>query len=79
LRALFFKELPSERQQALEAFGHGDAERLRAVLHRLKASCGFVGAARLRQAVQGWSEAPLDDDRRQRFEWAVDDLHTTQG
>ena len=79
LRALFFVELPGDSQHALLAFGHGDADSLRAVLHRLKASCGFVGAARLRQAVQTWSEAPLDPNCRQRFEWAVGDLLATQG
>ena len=78
LRGLFYAELPSERQHALQAFERGDADGLRAVLHKLKASCGFVGAARLRQAVQSWSEAPLDADCRRRFDWATDDLLATQ-
>jgi CheY-like chemotaxis protein len=78
LRGLFFAELPGDREHAFNAFQHGDADSVRAVLHRLKASCGFVGAIRLRQAVQAWSEAPLDADSRQRFEWATNDLLATQ-
>jgi CheY-like chemotaxis protein len=79
LRTLFFKELPGECRQAREAFVRGDADAVRAVLHRLKASCGFVGASCLRLATQAWSEAPLDPDRRQQFDRVVDDLRATQG
>lgn len=78
LRELFFKELPGEGRQARDAFFRGDADGVRGVLHRLKASCGFVGAARLRQAVQHWSEAPLDPDRQQDFDRLVADLRAAQ-
>ena len=78
LRALFFAELPSQCAQAEVAFARADADEVRAILHKLKASCGFVGAARLRQAVQVWSEAPLDAARRQRFAGAVEDIFATQ-
>ncbi|MFA5683714.1 MAG: response regulator [Lysobacteraceae bacterium] len=50
LRELLRKELPMQRQHilaALDADAHDDA---RAVLHRLRASCGFCGAARLAAA-----------------------------
>jgi CheY-like chemotaxis protein/HPt (histidine-containing phosphotransfer) domain-containing protein len=78
LRKLFFAELPGEQRLASDAFDRGDVDGLRAVLHRLQASCGFVGAARLRGAAQRWSEAPLDPARRQRFEWAAEDLFAAQ-
>ncbi len=78
LRGLFFAELPGDREHAFNAFEHGDADAIRAVLHRLKASCGFVGAARLRQAVQFWFDSPLNEDCRRRFDWALDDLLASQ-
>lgn len=57
LRQLFLDELPVMRMQIL------DAETRRDTLHRLRASCGFVGAARLADAVQalqaGFSETAL--------------------
>ena len=46
LRQLFIEELPSMRARIV------DAETRRDALHRLRASCGFVGAARLAAAVQ---------------------------
>ncbi len=77
LRTLFFAELPGQVAQAMAAFASGDAPSVQVVLHKLKASCGFVGAARLRRAVQEWSELPLQAERRQRFEHAVADLLAT--
>ena len=74
LRTMFFAELPEQSAQATLAFERGDAEAVRAVLHKLKASCGFIGATRLRRAVQNWSEHPLQASQKQRFGHAAADL-----
>lgn len=47
LRKLFLEELPGMRARILDAATRADT------LHRLRASCGFVGAARLAASVQG--------------------------
>lgn len=63
LRGLFRPELAMVRANVAEAVERGDRDALRGHLHRLRASCGFVGAARLGDAarrmadgdsVQGW-------------------------
>lgn len=51
LRRLFLDELPGMRTQI------ADADTQAATLHRLRASCGFVGAARLDAAVQTLQES----------------------
>lgn len=51
LRKLFLDELPGMRTRIV------DAETRRDTLHRLRASCGFVGAARLDAAVQALQES----------------------
>lgn len=58
LRALFLDELPSVQRRVASAVRDGDAEALRAELHRLRASCGFVGAVRLRHAVERLAAGP---------------------
>ncbi|HZH44370.1 MAG TPA: response regulator [Lysobacter sp.] len=60
LRALFRAELPAARAAVDDAARNGDGDALRAVLHRLRASCGFVGAARLEAAVERLHAAPRD-------------------
>lgn len=52
LRELFLAELPHTRDRVLAAIEAGDGDRVGAELHKLRASCGFVGAARLAAAVQ---------------------------
>lgn len=52
LRELFRPELLSVRTALVTAIDGGDWVELRSLLHRLKASCGFVGAARLGEAAQ---------------------------
>ena len=60
LRGLFLAELPQACQQINDAAKTRDADAVGAVLHRLRASCGFVGAAQLGAAVQALQLAPLD-------------------
>ena len=74
LRELFLQELPEQRRRIVEAAGQGDEAGLRAELHRLVASCGFVGAARLGDAVRVLRDAPLDCDALRALESAVDAL-----
>ena len=50
LRGLFVEELPQLRDRIDVAAAGGDLEGVRAHLHKLRASCGFVGAARLGEA-----------------------------
>lgn len=73
LRAIFQAELPILRGQLQSARAAGDSVGMRAVLHKLKAGCGFVGAARLGRAVDALAVAPLDPQVTQLFEFAVDD------
>ena len=58
LRDLFLAELPGQAVEILKALAQGDEACAQAQLHRLKASCGFVGAKALLQAVQALSRAP---------------------
>jgi len=51
LRQLFLAELPGIVERVRNAFRNEDYQGLHGELHRLRASCGFVGAARLQQAV----------------------------
>ncbi|GAA5010508.1 response regulator [Pseudoluteimonas lycopersici] len=51
LRQLFLDELPGMRARIVDAGTRQDT------LHRLRASCGFVGAARLADAVQALQES----------------------
>lgn len=52
LRELFLAELPGTRDAVDSALKIADAHALRSHLHRLQASCGFVGASRLAGAVR---------------------------
>jgi HPt (histidine-containing phosphotransfer) domain-containing protein len=51
LRNLFLEELPGQVASVRAAFAASDHATIRHHLHRLKASCGFVGADRLLLAV----------------------------
>jgi CheY-like chemotaxis protein/HPt (histidine-containing phosphotransfer) domain-containing protein len=59
LRRLFVTELPAVVERVRNAFRNEDFQGLHGELHRLRASCGFVGATRLQDAVQA-----LDEDER---------------
>lgn len=74
LRRLFLDELPAQRQAILAALAAGDVERARRELHRLHASCGFVGAARLGAAVRALEAEPRSGSALQRFDDAAGDL-----
>lgn len=74
LRGLFLQELPGQRHRITAAVEAGDPAGVRVELHRLVASCGFVGAARLAQAVHALQEAPLATEALRQLEFAIEDL-----
>lgn len=74
LRQLFLDELPAARIQVLEACEQGRHEAARKALHRLRASCGFVGASRLGQAVATLQELPSSESARAAFDAAAQEL-----
>lgn len=69
LRQLFLLELPGQRAR-IAAAGH--VATMQAELHRLAASCGFVGADRLRDAVRRLMADPADPAAMQAFADAAD-------
>jgi len=73
LRKLFVDELPGARDSVCAAVRAGDADALRAALHRLRASCGFVGAAAMAVAVAALQAAPDSAQALARFEQAAQD------
>lgn len=73
LRALFLRELPSQRDAVVAAACAGDIAKLHAQLHRLQGSCGFVGAARLSVAVLALREVPDAADALENFVHAASD------
>ena len=74
LRQLFRDELPTARAQIIEAARSGDHDALHDALHRLRASCGFVGAARLGHAVEGLQRAPTAAEALAFFDAAAQEL-----
>ena len=58
MRAMFIAELPVAAYGIQAAFEAGDTKALHDTLHKLKASCGFLGAERLLEACRA-----LDQDR----------------
>lgn len=72
MRGLFCAELPAQREFILGSLERGDIDAARGMLHRLKASCGFVGAIALAQATRALHEYPTDHSARSRFSAAVD-------
>jgi DNA-binding response OmpR family regulator len=75
LRQLFLDELPATKLAVLSSFQSADSEGLRSALHKLHASCGFVGAARLAKAAGELRQAPTSAAALERFTQAVDALH----
>lgn len=78
MRGLFLQELPQTVARVVDAFARDDAA-LRAELHRLTAACGFVGAARLRAAVDALRDAPSSSAALARFEGAAGDTLSASG
>lgn len=74
LRKLFLDELPGQRRWIAAAAAGGDIAGMRSTLHRLRASCGFVGAARLDAAVRMLEADPSCTLALQRFDEAATDL-----
>ena len=58
MRKLFVEELPVQRKRIQDALASADADALRAVLHQMRAGCGFVGAHALAADVDALREAP---------------------
>jgi DNA-binding response OmpR family regulator len=73
LRRLFLDELPGQREQLHVAHARADAGAASALLHKLRASCGFVGAARLAAAVEVLARSPLDAGALREFGFATED------
>lgn len=73
MRGLFVQELPTAAGCVIAGARLGDVAAIRAELHRLQASCGFVGAARMAAAVDALRARPGDAEALARFEAAVQD------
>jgi DNA-binding response OmpR family regulator len=73
LRRLFLDELPGARDTVAAALRDGDAAALQAALHKLSASCGFVGAARLAASVAELQRSPDPASGLDAFLSAVQD------
>jgi len=73
LRRLFLEELPGQLVQLQQAQARADAGAASALLHKLRASCGFVGAARLAAAVEALARSPLDAVALREFGFAAED------
>lgn len=74
LRRLFLDELPGQCDSVASALATGDVPRATKALHMLRASCGFVGAARLGEAVRVLEADPQSAIGLQRFNDAATDL-----
>lgn len=74
LRELFLRELPGQLGLVHEACRRGDAVLAREHLHRLKASCGFVGASRLLAEVRALSARPEDGAALDRLQARAGEL-----
>lgn len=73
LRGLFQAELPGLVDELQRAHLAEDTRAAQAVLHKLKASCGFVGAARLSRAVDALAQSPMDAQLAKLFGFAAQD------
>ncbi|HTA65521.1 MAG TPA: response regulator [Xanthomonadaceae bacterium] len=67
MRGLFVAELPKQAEAIAHAIAADDIDGARAELHKLKASCGFVGSPRLLDAIHALFAAPDDPQCFKRF------------
>ena len=74
LRRLFLDELVGQCDVVETALATDDGDRARRVLHMLRASCGFVGAARLGEAVRLLESDLRSEFALQRFQQAASEL-----
>ncbi|MFL6593789.1 MAG: response regulator [Luteimonas sp.] len=74
LRRLFLDELAGQCRAVEDAIARGDGAATGRVLHMLRASCGFVGAARLGEAARVLESDPRSAFSLERFRGAVDEL-----
>lgn len=74
LRQLFLAELPAAHARVLESAHAGASTALGDALHRLRASCGFVGAARLERAVMALQAKPDSESALAQFDAAAQEL-----
>jgi len=79
LRRLFLDELATQGPRLRTLLERGDIAAAQAHLHRLKASCGFVGARALLAAVRDLSLDPHDDQALARFESCAGQLLADAG
>lgn len=73
LRQLFLAELPQAREKILASARNDNPEAVRGELHKLQASCGFVGAAHLAEAVRALQRQVHAPEALHRFDRAVSD------
>jgi len=73
MRTLFGQELPQTASRISAALVRGDNAVLRGELHKLQAGCGFVGAARLGDAVRALHATPDSARAIAQFEGALQD------
>lgn len=72
LRGMFHAELPAQRRSIEQALAAGDIAAATDVLHRLRASCGFVGASALGASVRALQADPASLAALRRFGACVD-------
>ncbi len=71
LRGLFLQELAHIARDVGDAYRHDDMARVRQTLHKLRASCGFVGAQRLGHAVRALEAQHADARALEAFNAAI--------
>lgn len=79
MRGLFLQELDATAARMTAAVAAGDVAVLGEDLHRLRAACGFVGAARLAAAVEALREAPTSPAALAQFNKAARDTLSAAG
>lgn len=73
MRGMWSAELPQQAQRIARALRDDDAAALRAELHKLLASTGFVGALRLQAAARELQATPSAERARRQFDGAMAD------